>query len=119
MQESDPRVTLLAPDCCIFAWRVLYSQACSLISQLMTVMETVLPAPGEILDTGRVDLPLSIMNSFKQEMASQSLGFFFFFLRSREGTLQLLPKGRRHGAWGFKTRLRCLAFCFQIVLLSE
>ena len=45
----------------------------------MTVMETVLPAPGEILDTGRVDLPLSIMNSFKQEMASRSLVFFFFF----------------------------------------
>lgn len=78
MQESDPGVTLLAPDCCIFAWRVLYRQACSLISQLMTVMETVLPAPGEILDTGRVDLPLSIMNSFKQEMASRSLIFFFF-----------------------------------------
>lgn len=24
MQESDPGVTLLAPDCCIFVWRVLY-----------------------------------------------------------------------------------------------
>ena len=94
MQESGPRVTLLAPDCCIFVWRVLYRQACSLISQLMTVMETVLPAPGEILDMGRVDLLLSIMHSFKQEMASESL---FFFLRSREGTLQLLPKGRRRG----------------------
>lgn len=95
MQESGPGVTLLAPDCCIFVWRVLYRQACSLISQLMTVVETVLPAPGEILDTGRVDLLLSIMHSFKQEMASGSLIFFF---RSREGTLQLLPKGLRRGA---------------------
>ena len=52
---------------------MLNRQACSLISQLMTVVETVLPAPGEILDVGSVDLPLSIMHSFKQEMASGSL----------------------------------------------
>lgn len=58
-----------------FAQRVLNRQACSLISQLMTVVETVLPAPGEILEVGRVDLPLSIMHSFKQEMASGSLVF--------------------------------------------
>ena len=96
MQESDPRVTLLAPDCCIFAWRVLYSQACSLISQLMTVMETVLPAPGEILDTGRVDLPLSIMNSFKQEMASRSLVFCFFF-KEQGGDTTAATKGQE--AW--------------------
>lgn len=116
MQESGPRVTLLAPDCCIFVWRVLYRQACSLISQLMTVVETVLPAPGEILDMGRVDLLLSIMHSFKQEMASESL---FFFFKEQGGDTTAATKGSEAWCTGVKTRLRCLAFCFQIVLLSE
>lgn len=119
MQESGPGVTLLAPDCCIFVWRVLYRQACSLISQLMTVVETVLPAPGEILDMGRVDLLLSIMHSFKQEMASGSLVFFFFFLKEQGGDTTAATKGSEAWCTAVKTRLRCLAFCFQIVLLSE
>lgn len=46
----------------------------------MTVTESVPLAPGEILDSARVDLPSSIMRSFKQEMASGSL----LFLRSGE-----------------------------------
>lgn len=48
----------------------------SLIYQVMTVRENVPLAPGEISDTARVDLPLSIMHTFQQEMASGSLFFF-------------------------------------------
>lgn len=84
----------------------------------MTVGESVPPAPGEILDTGRIDLPLSIMHSFQLEMASGSLVFSGVGSGS-DGTLQLLPEGRRHDAPGFKMRLRCLAFHFQMGLLSE
>lgn len=48
----------------------------------MTVTESVFLAPGEVLDTAGVDLPLSIMHNFKQELASR--GLFFFFLQSAE-----------------------------------
>lgn len=46
----------------------------------MTVTESVFLAPGEVLDTAGVDLPLSIMHNFKQELASRGL----FFLQSAE-----------------------------------
>lgn len=58
--------------------------AVRLISQLMTVSESVLLAPREVLDARRGDLPLSIMPSFKQEMASGiDLHFNSFFLNKR------------------------------------
>lgn len=41
----------------------------------MTVTESVFLAPGEVLDTAGVDLPLSIMHNFKQELASRGLFF--------------------------------------------
>lgn len=41
----------------------------------MTVTESVFLAPGEALDTAGVDLPLSIMHNFKQELASRGLFF--------------------------------------------
>jgi len=46
----------------------------------MTVTVSVFLAPGEVLDTAGVDLPLSIMHNFKQELASRGL----FFLQSAE-----------------------------------
>lgn len=45
---------------------------------------------------GRVDLPLSIMHSFKQEMASGSLVFFFFF-KEQGGDTTGATKGQE--AW--------------------
>lgn len=42
----------------------------------MTVTESVFLAPGEALDTAGVDLPLSVMHNFKQELASRGLFFF-------------------------------------------
>lgn len=55
----------------------------------MTVTESVFLAPGEVLDTAGVDLPLSIMYNFKQELASRGL----FFLQSAE------REEWEHGSW--------------------
>lgn len=60
----------------------------------MTVTKSVFLAPGEVLDTAGVDLPLSIMHNFKQELASRGL----FFLQSAE------REEWEYGSWYLPTR---------------